>query len=375
MSEAVLSTLCSICHAEPPKYKCPRCGARTCSMPCIQKHKARADCDGVRNPRAFLPITQLRTAAGVDHDFNFITSIERARQRSEKDLVEVRQLLSEKELRPKNEEKLFHKVWYGDELRHVPVQSQPHTKHGRPQEGPSFIDGFDKHVRRRLRYLDIETITMPKGMARQRDNKTAWNRRTLTINWQVEWLVHGALPNSPTSAEQDQKQPLRILCKSLEGTPLHTALASALDGHRGQQPRADTDNEADPSDAGPPPPRKKRKHLHNTNNNTTNNTNNPPTQSPTTTAWPAAPYPTQSTDLPGAPWNQTTTTTAIASSSLNTPLAAWQFFLADAANPRALIPLAATDILTGALAGRTVLEFPTIFEPHLSSPLMNTCDV
>ncbi|KAK4152881.1 hypothetical protein C8A00DRAFT_15838 [Chaetomidium leptoderma] len=377
MSGTVLSTLCSICHTEQPKYKCPRCGARTCSLPCIQKHKTRADCDGVRNPRAFKPLSLLKTDAGIDHDFNFLRSIERARQQAEKDVVEARQLLSEKELRPRNEDKQFQKVWYGDELHHVPVQHQPYNKkHGRSQEGPSFIDGFDKHARRRLRYLGIEAITMPKGMARQRENKTAWNRRTQTLNWQVEWLVYNA-SDLGFPSQQDEQQPLRILCKSLEGTPLNTALASTLDWHRGQLDRqsrqqqqqhdpTETDDEiADPDDF----PSKKRKTHHHGNGNCSNSKKpQPKTQNPTTTTWPAAPYPSQ--DPPTSAWSSTATV-AGEEEPITTK---WQFFLLKAGHSttttastttttttgKVLIPLASTETLTTALTGRTVVEFPTI---------------
>lgn len=386
MSDTVLSTLCSICHAQAPKYKCPGCGARTCSVACVQKHKTRADCVGVRNPRAFMPLSQLRTDAGIDHDFNFISSIERARQRSEKDLVEIRQLLNEKELRPANEEKQFHKIWHGDELHHIPVQSQPHAKHGRPREGPAFIDGFDKHVRRRLRFLDVEAITMPKGMGRQRENKTAWNRRTQSINWQVEWLVYSA-PRLGFLAG-GQQPPLRILYKSLEGKPLNCALASTLEWHRGHLDRQtreqlqlsqsgaanDTDNEPDPNETSTLNKKCNAHHHHHSNNK--KQPPPPQIQDPTTSAWPSALYITQSPFSSGSrgAWNQTTTAASLPT-TLEEDLAAWRFFLLQASRPapntnthtnantraRALIPLASTETLTTALAGRTVIEFPTVY--------------
>ncbi|EAQ86870.1 hypothetical protein CHGG_08123 [Chaetomium globosum CBS 148.51] len=381
MSETVLSTLCSICHTEPPKYKCPRCNARTCSLPCIQKHKARADCDGQRNPRAFMPLNQLKTPAGIDHDFNFLSSIERARERAEKDVVEARQLLSEQELRPQNQDKVFHKVWYGDELRHVPVQTQPYKKPGRPQEAIALIDGFDKHVRRRLRFLGIEAITMPKGMARSRDNKTSWNRRTQSINWRVEWLIYRA-SDLGFPGHKDHQQPLRILFKALEGTPLHAGLATALDWHRGQLDRqshgqpdpAETDNESDPDEPSSPPPPKKRKTLH---ANHKSNKKHPqpqyqsPTQDPSTSTWPAAPHTSQYPFT--SAWSQTTTHPHI-DRTLEEELLTWDFYLVGAATGSAaaakddrprktnktVVPLSAAENLASALAGRTVLEFPTV---------------
>ncbi|KAL2024120.1 hypothetical protein VTK56DRAFT_9900 [Thermocarpiscus australiensis] len=369
MSGTVLSTLCSICHAQPPKYKCPRCGARTCSVACVQKHKARADCDGLRNPRAFLSLSQLRTEAGIDHDFNFLTSIERARQRSEKDLVEIQRLLNEKELRPPNAEKLFHKVWYGDELRHVPVQSRPQARDTRPRDGPAFVGGFDKHVRRRLRLLGIETITMPKGMARQRENKTAWNRRTLSINWQVEWLVYGAAALGLPSHQQHN--PFRILYKSLEGKPLNGALASTLEWHRGQLDRqnredngpndSDMENENEPGEE--PSPKAIRKSHRGRRKKKPQELSLPAQgQDPTTGIWSAAAY-TAQYPLTGA-WSQTATSPSIPK-TLEEELATWQFFLLKATrsnpNTKTLIPLASTETLTSALTGRAVIEFPTIY--------------
>jgi hypothetical protein len=336
-----------------------------------------------------MPLSQLKTAAGIDHDFNFLTSIERARQRVEKDVVEARRLLSEKELRPRNEDKLFQKVWYGDELRHVPVQSQPYKKRGLPQEGSTFIDGFDKHVRRRLRYLDIDVLTMPKGMARPRQNRTAFNRRTQTINWQVEWLVYSASHLGFTA--QQPQQPLRILYKSLEGTPVHVALASTLDWHRGQLDRqsreqhdpAETDNEADADNSSIP--RKKRKTHHN-HANTRNKQLTPlacPTQDPSTSTWPAAAYTTQY-PLTSA-WSQTATSPHI-ETTLEEQLATWQFFLLHVARPsatdakkptnfRILIPLSSTETLTTALSGRTVIEFPTIYAIPAGGELPDGCVV
>jgi hypothetical protein len=336
-----------------------------------------------------MPLSQLKTDSGIDHDFNFLSAIERARQRAEKDVVEARQLLSEKELRPRNEDEVFQKVWRGDELHHVPVQSQPYKRHGRPQEGPAAIDSFDKHVRRRLRYLDTEAITMPKGMARQRENKTAWNRRTQTINWQVEWLVYNASELDFTAQQPDQ--PLRVLHKSLEGTPLHSALATTLDWHRGQLDRQSREQQQDPietdDEADPDSPKKRRKTHHGSSNNTTTTNKKtpptPPTQNPSTTTWPSAPYTAQ---YPLTTTWSSTTTTAHLKTTLEEQLAAtWRFYLVKPAvqtttttrispsNPtdpprnnrpasktRTIVPLGSAETLTDVLRGRTVVEFPTL---------------
>ncbi|KAK0634964.1 hypothetical protein B0T17DRAFT_586615 [Bombardia bombarda] len=388
----VLSELCSICYAEP-KYKCPRCGARTCSVTCIQKHKKRRNCDGQRDPTAFVPVTQLRTAAGVDHDYNFLASIERARQRSEKDIIEARRLLSEKELRPANEEKQFRKVWHGDELRHLPVapsssfqshgQGRPH--HQQNEADTVIADGFDKHVRRRLRILDIDAVAMPKGLARRKENTTAWNRRTLSVNWQVEWFIFSA------SVPEHTTQPTRILHKILEGKPLNAALASTLEWHRGQldrqnrgaQDNNDDDNDPEPSaDEDAPARPKKKKKAKNWKKRRLQEllATELPTQDWASGTWPSSPY-TLQYPLTGA-WSRTASSAAVpmTSDELIADYARWRFFLLAPSTPKdnksskqpgssnittssnkILIPLSSTETLATALAGRTILEFPTLY--------------
>ncbi|KAK4189882.1 Box C/D snoRNA protein 1 [Podospora australis] len=363
MSDSVLSTLCSICHVEPPKYKCPRCGARTCSVACIQKHKSRADCDGVRNPRAFIPATQLRTPAGLDHDFNFISAIERARRRNETEVIEVRQLLNDKEIHlPKElESKQFEKVWHGDELHHVPNQ------HGNRHSVQDGAASFDKNVRRRLRQHDIEVVNMPKGMSRQKENTTSWNRKRNTINWQVEWLLYGFPTFYPQQPET--KQPLRILNKSIDTQPLYQNLAITLEWHRlqldrqarkeGQQPLPEEDNiiEEDATSierTTQKPNRYLKSHKK----------NQPPiTQNFSEGTWPAAPYTFQHVLLSSWSLAQNTPTVPPAPEE---ELSQWRFFLQKSSreqpNTRTLIPLGNGDTsLSEELKGRTVLEFPTIF--------------
>src|ERR1700759_5734406 len=61
-----------------PKYRCPRCGARTCSAACIKVHKERAMCSGERDRAKYLKKSEIATPEVFDHDFNFISGIERS---------------------------------------------------------------------------------------------------------------------------------------------------------------------------------------------------------------------------------------------------------------------------------------------------------
>ncbi|KAK4204720.1 hypothetical protein QBC40DRAFT_272271 [Triangularia verruculosa] len=342
----VLTNLCSICHVEAPKYTCPRCKVRTCSLPCSKKHKTRADCDGVRNPREFMPLHELRTPRGLDHDYNFLSSIERDCMRAEQDIVEVRQLLDKTELHPRNpadEDKLFRKVWIEDELRFELVDKQQ-------QQNDTQNNIAARQVRRRLRNLDIEIVYMPKGMSRQRENKTSWNKRTNTINFQVEWMIYDS---------SSQQKPQKILYKALETTPLYSALTSTVSWHKGQLDRVV--READPEyDEKNPLRRPKVDPI-------------PPfsIQDLETAAWSSAPYCFQHSLA--STWFSINSSPAVETTP-EEEYHTYSFYLKkgtkEAPNSRTLIPLTPDSNLIDALKGRTVVEFPTIvaIQPGIALP-------
>ena len=67
----------------PPKYRCPRCQIRTCSLPCTKRHKVWYSCSGQRNPAAYKAKNELATPAGIDQDYNFLRGVERVLEQAE----------------------------------------------------------------------------------------------------------------------------------------------------------------------------------------------------------------------------------------------------------------------------------------------------
>ncbi|KAM7193375.1 hypothetical protein V8F20_008425, partial [Naviculisporaceae sp. PSN 640] len=364
MPDEVLTNLCSVCHAEPHKYKCPGCGARTCSLPCIKKHKTRTECSGRHNPADYVPIEKLRTPAGIDHDYNFISAIDRAKQRAERDIVEELKLFREDELHPKDEDKAFHKVWKGDQLHHVVGKRHLTT-----------MNSFDKHIRKKLVEQDIEAKGMPKGMVRQKENATTFNRRNGCINWQIEWFVYGAEVLGDRQS-QEQQGPTRILYKGLEIRPLYQLLSRSIDWRHGQldykarhqQEESATvqadgeDQEQDKhhnhSNCRPGAAKRKRLYELSLENN----------QDHTTGTWPANSLVMQYS-LKGQ-WNQRSIYCAASIPLTEAERAeryiGWHFYLHQTGKPvpggkKALIPLESEETLAKALRGRSVVEFPTIY--------------
>jgi hypothetical protein len=111
-------------------------------------------------------MSELATPSGIDHDYNFLHSIEHRLERSEKILVEDIDALSKGELQRaragENEEK-----W---KRRHV-----------KEERGEACIA-------RTLQEMKCNVITAPKGMRRNKENTSAWNRKHGTIHWQIEWM-------------------------------------------------------------------------------------------------------------------------------------------------------------------------------------------
>lgn len=169
MSDPLLSSLCRICHTNPPKYRCPRCALQTCSLPCTKRHKLWSDCSGIRDPTAYKSRAQLATPAGIDHDYNFISAIERSIERSERVIVEEKCLLDRKELRP--------------------TEMDERRRRRRGFRGPLQGQDFNQPLGRAMQSIGVIVDRAPKGMARNVGNTTNWSKHEKCINWTIEWIT------------------------------------------------------------------------------------------------------------------------------------------------------------------------------------------
>jgi len=249
MADPLLTSLCTICHIQTPKYKCPRCATRTCSLQCISKHKKWASCSGERDPTVYIPPSKLKTDAGIDHDYNFLTKIERSIETAEKMMREERDILPPPGQEPTAGQHQQHpnKRARFNDGRHAQHHYEDPQQQGGIGSAPSRR--WDKASHFRLRKLGIHVTAVPYGMTRSRENKTSWNKRTRTINWQVEWFVHGggaftgkssqAENKMETESEADaangRQQPTRIMYKILDETPLAQGFETSRESYRHAQ--------------------------------------------------------------------------------------------------------------------------------------------
>lgn len=174
--DKLLSALCPYCNANIPIYTCPRCYARTCSVSCCKKHKLYRQCNGERDPAAFVRRSKLMTESAVNRDFNFLTTLER---------------------------KIANPV-------SAPVMKDRKDNGVREEDGKEGVTAITKttanHTSLRVMKLKLQNILEERnirikwapwdGFKRAKENQTrvvhrnnVHGRRKTYINWTVEWLL------------------------------------------------------------------------------------------------------------------------------------------------------------------------------------------
>lgn len=340
-----------------------------------------------------MPASQLKTPAGVDHDYNFLSAIERERDRNQRELVQDRGVFSEKQLRELGDEKRWRKMWFGEQVRFVSASAGPRGGGGplrgfgsdgeddnnKSDDGEGGNPAADaakrahsalaRRVRQRLDQANVEVVHMPLGMVRQRENTTAWNRKAQRINWCVEWIVHDEALQPPSFAPSAIAN-TRVRHKALETTPLYKALGNSLAWHRKGQKKEEDGEDDDDEIHLSQYARKRRRILI---KEVKEEGRRSAMQDADSENWLATPYPTQ---------NPYTGTWDLDRSAA---IGSWlpdevidekknhRFYLlkplTPLGKPKELIPLDSIETLGRALMGRTVLEYPTIYVLPPSSPL------
>ncbi|KAK1300433.1 hypothetical protein QJS10_CPB13g00641 [Acorus calamus] len=75
-STTTTTPVCQVCGANPPKYTCPGCSARTCGLACVRSHKLSSGCTGKRNLSQVVPISRFDDNLLVS-DYNFLEETKR----------------------------------------------------------------------------------------------------------------------------------------------------------------------------------------------------------------------------------------------------------------------------------------------------------
>ncbi|XP_066293721.1 box C/D snoRNA protein 1-like [Branchiostoma lanceolatum] len=137
---SVQNRKCESCDEATPKYRCPRCERLSCSLPCVKKHKADHDCDGVRDKTAYVPVKEF-TERHLLSDYRFLEEVDRKVDNANRD-----------------------------------VQAHKRTN-----------NKFMNLLRTKARLSGATLKLLPTGFTRRRQNTTQFNRKLQMMNWRVEW--------------------------------------------------------------------------------------------------------------------------------------------------------------------------------------------
>ncbi|EPS32677.1 hypothetical protein PDE_07637 [Penicillium oxalicum 114-2] len=319
-SDPLLSELCSICHVNPPKYRCPRCATRTCSLPCSRRHKLWSQCSGVRDPAAYLKRSELATEVAFDRDFNFITGIERTLERAERD-AENRGIDLNRGQVVDGEDSLDGGVGAAS------AGASAGQKRKRPAQGlvkgeAGFLRGAEAGA--------VKVLRAPRGMSRNTQNTSRWHPKHKCLSWTVEWI----------SATGE-----KTIRNALETYQISDAYDRAFPVPKDERPNADVkkDNEASGTEslAGQTSPEAK------------------------TPAEMSAQEPDEAESVEGKEPDGSTETAQKSNSIPPIPPHRNLYFYLH--RPRTstkrpvIVPLSPSDTLNTILRDRTVLEFPTVY--------------
>ncbi|KAL4914868.1 hypothetical protein BDW62DRAFT_213157 [Aspergillus aurantiobrunneus] len=186
--DPLLTTLCAICHTQPPKYRCPRCETRTCCLPCTRRHKLWSQCSGVRDPAAYLRTGELATESAFDRDFNFITGIERRLERAGREA-------ENRGIRVDGKGGVRDPGVVGldsDENDNEDVNEGGRKRKRGPGSGPVPERGIVKGEAgflRRAQDAGVKVIKAPRGMSRAKMNGSKWHSKQKCLQWAVEWVT------------------------------------------------------------------------------------------------------------------------------------------------------------------------------------------
>jgi len=140
-------TLCEECRACAFKYKCPGCGAKTCSLACVRAHKARTSCTGLRDKTKYLPMDKMGDRE-LFSDIAFLDDAKRVRDVARR-------------------------------CRPIPPRKENNLPH------------FMKTLRFQARKRGTRLLFLQPGMERRTQNTTYYHRGKDQLYWRVEWRFKG----------------------------------------------------------------------------------------------------------------------------------------------------------------------------------------
>ncbi|OGM48746.1 HIT finger domain protein [Aspergillus bombycis] len=332
----LLSDLCTICHIQPPKYRCPRCSTRTCSLPCSRRHKLWSQCSGVRDPAAYIKKNELATESAFDRDFNFITGIERTMERAERD-AENRGI----SVQPGTSGRGVDLAAVGLDGDEESGTAETGRKRRRVEGGSGGFVRGEFGFLRGAEDAGVTVLRAPRGMSRNKANSSKWMPKYVflnkCLNWSVEWVA------------PDGERRIRLCLESLTLAEAYDR-SFPLSKEEREQKKKDQESKAEQVGVN------SSERLPDTRDPTPSTAEATPQEAPQEAV---LPNPESETKPDITPQDQPMQSTDEITS--HRELYVYLHRPRTSTKQPVLVPLSPTATLTSALRGRTVLEFPTIY--------------
>lgn len=161
---------CCICLENEYKYTCPACGAKTCSVECVKRHKLRSECTGTVDPTKFVEKSELSGNPNlINRDYNFLLNFERRMQNGmEQTKNNVRAMFR------KNQGSNPYKRQRTNEADNDPRLLKVNSQFNNPPTS--------------YRRENTLVIHLPLGMTRASQNKSGYDKKSSSFTWTIEWV-------------------------------------------------------------------------------------------------------------------------------------------------------------------------------------------
>ncbi|KAL3231080.1 Box C/D snoRNA protein 1 [Nakaseomyces bracarensis] len=162
--------VCEVCQQVESRYKCPRCGKRSCSLDCSKRHKVESGCSGQVHDPGYIPSEVIKGADDEKKESNVLV------QRDYNYLVQMRRAVEVKLTDGKRKNGRILREAYDPKRQRLNVADSADT-----------VPEPTRLIRR-----GVSCLMLPRGMQRSSQNKSKWDNSLNQFTWTVEWIVCGA---------------------------------------------------------------------------------------------------------------------------------------------------------------------------------------
>lgn len=187
--------LCESCSANPSKYSCPSCRYKSCCLECINIHKSKYGCSGKRDPTAYTPISKF-TDDIYTNDALFLENMSRVADNISRNGIEVINVNGKRNM----------------------------------------------NLVKACNALNINLCLMPKGMKRQKCNRTVLNRQLIKWTIEFEFVVDGIIAKKVSNyCEQESELQsfidTHLSCEQLERFKVKSFVWMKMEGGMARFPQ------------------------------------------------------------------------------------------------------------------------------------------